>query len=417
MNQELTTHQRWLSRKYLAYQLLTNLWFLSAVWLYFYRLFITDQQVGALDGLAFALGLLAEVPSGALADRFGRSRLVKIGQALVALGFLTQGIGSHYFAFLIGQSMITIGMAFISGADDALFFDQLGFNKGTTFWRKLVTRGTQLSLVGTLGATIAGGWLYGLNPRLPWILTSATFLVSIFFIWSVEDTRTNRAAGKFLKELREHLGSIKSGFQEFHAPQLRLYIPIIVVVQGLFYAAGWGLLRVVLLSQFRFDPFQSSIVLATINIITVGLLTYIHKNADNLSERLIITVISIAAALGLLLSLADIGWWGFVVIFTLYAGEHILYPFLSEVLNNHTEESRRATVLSVASFMRAAPYVILGPIIGYLSTNGNLKYFLIIWAAIIFVSVLAYLSLRGNGSAVNMTQKEIAQEKRLPETE
>ena len=70
MEQEITENQRWLSRKYLAYEMLTNFFFVSAVWLYFYRIFITDQQVGILDGVAFAIGLIAEVPSGALADRF-----------------------------------------------------------------------------------------------------------------------------------------------------------------------------------------------------------------------------------------------------------------------------------------------------------------------------------------------------------
>jgi len=56
MSQELTYHQRWLSKKYLAYQFLTNLFFVGAVWLYFFRLFISDQQVGILDGFAFAIG-------------------------------------------------------------------------------------------------------------------------------------------------------------------------------------------------------------------------------------------------------------------------------------------------------------------------------------------------------------------------
>jgi hypothetical protein len=75
----MTQEQRRLSRTYLIYQLFANLWFVGAVWLYFYRLFITDQQVGFLDGMAFAIGLLAEIPAGALADRLGRDTMVKVG--------------------------------------------------------------------------------------------------------------------------------------------------------------------------------------------------------------------------------------------------------------------------------------------------------------------------------------------------
>ena len=124
---KMTENQRWLSRKYLAYQLFTNMWFMGAVWLYFYRIFVTDQQVGIFDGLAFAIGLIAEVPSGALADRFGRDKIVKLGQVLIAAGLFTQAFGSAFIPFLVGQSITMIGVAFASGADDALFFEQLNF--------------------------------------------------------------------------------------------------------------------------------------------------------------------------------------------------------------------------------------------------------------------------------------------------
>src|SRR6266496_6824553 len=121
----MTENQRWLSRKYIAYQTLTNVWFVSAVWLYFYRIFITDQQVGLLDGMAFAIGLLAEVPSGALADKFGRDKMVRLGQTLLASGILIQAINSSFTPFFIGQAIMMIGFGFISGADDALFFENL----------------------------------------------------------------------------------------------------------------------------------------------------------------------------------------------------------------------------------------------------------------------------------------------------
>jgi MFS family permease len=95
MNPEITDNQKRLSRKYLIYEALTNFWFVSAIWLYFYRIFITDQQIGILDGFAFAIGLMAEVPSGVLADRFGRDRIVKLGQVLAGIGFFIQGFGSQ----------------------------------------------------------------------------------------------------------------------------------------------------------------------------------------------------------------------------------------------------------------------------------------------------------------------------------
>lgn len=415
MSQELTQNQRWLSRKYLAYELLTNLFFVGAVWLYFYRLFITDQQVGILDGFAFAIGLMAEVPSGVLADKFGRDKMVKLGQFLAGSGLLVQTFGSSFLPFFVGQAIMMVGISFVSGADEALFFGKLNFDRASVNWRKLVTRGSQVALVGLLVATIAGGWLHTINPRIPWILTGLSFIGSVFLIWSIKDTRPEKDKQKFSVELREHLASIKSGFAQFRTPKLWLYVPIILTVQGLFYTAGWGLLRLVLLDRFHFDPFMGSIVIATSSLITVGILALMHKYAENMSERRVLTLISLGAAASLLLSLADIGMWGYFVIFALYAGEHVLYPFMSEILNNRAPEDQRATVLSVASFLRTLPYVALAPIIGYLNTRGDLEYFLVSWALLICLAVLLYLSLKKQDAQVSMVKRGVGRETRVPE--
>ncbi|MEX0930087.1 MAG: MFS transporter [Candidatus Paceibacterota bacterium] len=415
MSKAITDAQKKLSRKYIVYETLTNLWFVGAVWLYFYRIFITDYQVGILDGFAFAIGLLAEVPSGALADKFGRDRMVKLGQILAGGGLLIQAFGSSFIPFFAGQAIMMIGVSFVSGADEALFFQKLNFDRASVNWRKLVTRASQAALVGTLFATVAGGWLHTINPRIPWILTGVAFISSAFLIWSMKDVRPEKAKQKLSVELREYLVSIKDGFMQFGTPALWLYVPIIIIVQGLFYTAGWGLLRLVLLDRFHFDPFWGSIVIASSSLITVGILAYLHKYAENLSEKRVISLISIGAAASLLLTLADIGAWGYAVILMLYAGEHVLYPFMSEVLNHRTEEHQRATVLSVASFLRALPYVALAPIIGYLNTNDDLEYFLIGWALLIVVAVLLYLSLKKKDIHVSLIEKDPETEVRVPE--
>lgn len=414
MNLAITDSQRGLSQKYLAYRMLTNLWFVGAVWLYFYRLFITDQQVGILDGSAFAIGLVAEVPSGALADRFGRDKMVKLGQVLAGGGLLIQAFGSSFIQFFAGQAIMMIGVSFVSGADEALFFGKLNFDRASVNWRKLVIRGSQVALIGSLVATVAGGWLHVINPRIPWILTGLAFISSAALIWSVRDTRLEKKAKKFSSELQEHLISIRAGFAQFRAQKLLLYVPIIMTVQGLFYTAGWGLLRIVLLDRFHFDPFLGSVVVATSSLITVGILAVMHKYAEGMSEKRVLAIISLGAVASLLLSLADIGMWGYVVIFALYAGEHVLHPFMSEVLNNRAPEDQRATILSVASFLRTLPYIALAPIIGFLNTRDNLEYFLVGWALLICVAVLLYLVLKKRDAQISMLQKEISVEERAP---
>ena len=373
------------------YKFLTNLFFASAVWLYLYRLFITDQQVGILDGLAFAVGLMAEVPSGVLADRFGRDKMVRLGWFMAGIGFLTQAFGSSFLPFFVGQAILVCGISFVSGADEALFFEKLNFDRDSVNWRKLLTRGSQVALMSLLGATIIGGWLHNINPRIPWILNGLAFIFSVWLIWPIKDNREKKRERNFSLELKKYLVNIKTGFAEFKTPKLWFYVPIILTVQGLFYTSDWGLLRLILLDRFRFSPFLGSLVIASSSLITVGILAVMHIHAEKISEKKVITLISIFTVVSLIASIFDIGTWGYFVIFIIYAGENIFHPFMSEIINNRVEEDQRATVLSVASFIKSFPYVILAPIIGYLNTNNKLEYFLVVWSIFICVSVVMYL--------------------------
>ena len=405
----MTKNQKWLSIRFLIYKFLTNLWFVGAVWLYFYRIYITDREVGILDGVAFAIGLIAEVPSGVLADKFGRDKMVRLGQLLAGSGLIIQAFGSSLIPFMVGQAIMMIGVSFVSGADEALFFDKLQFKQSSVDWRKLVTRCSQIALIGSTAAIIIGGGLHSIDPRIPWILTGSAFISTVFLIWPIKESRPVKYKQKLLVELREHLASIVSGFAEFRTKKLFLYVPIIVIVQGLFYTAGWGLLRLVLLDRFHFSPLSGSIVIASSSLITVGILAYMHKFAERMSEKRVLILISALAGASLLFSIMDIGIWGYFVILALYAGEHVLQPFMSEIINYRTSEEQRATVLSVGSFLRTIPYVALAPFIGYLNTHDSLEQFLIVWAFLIGVAIIFYLSLKKRDAQISLTELDNTQ--------
>jgi MFS family permease len=208
----MTNKQQWVAKKYILYKFFTNTWFIGAVWLYFYRFFITDYQIGILDGVAFAIGLLAEVPSGALADKFGRGRLIILGQIFIGSGFILQAFGSSFVPFFVGQTIMMIGVSFASGADEALFFEKFAGAVKSHDWRKLVTRGLQATLVATLTATVLGGWLYTINPTIPFILTGLTSFISIAIILSLKDVHPIQGKKSLKQEMKDYVINITEGF-------------------------------------------------------------------------------------------------------------------------------------------------------------------------------------------------------------
>ena len=86
---------------------------------------------------------------------------------------------------------------------------------------------------------------------------------------------------------------------------------------------------------------------------------------------------------------------------------------MSEILNYRISENQRATFLSVASFLRAIPYVALAPIIGHLNTQNKLEYFLITWTLLMGMTTTICLLLKTRDVKINLAQEEFESRSRL----
>jgi MFS family permease len=367
-----------------------QLWFVGAIWLYFYRLFMTDTQIGLLDAAAFGVGLLAEIPSGALADRYGRSRIVKIGVIISALGIGLQAFGG-FWPILLFQIGVTVGAALISGADEALFFEKLQYKKDSLHWRKFVTRTTQMVHIAGFVAIPIGTLLYQVDNRLPFIINGLALVVAAILIWNIRDTQPKRTKQPLTKSIGEYVGNIKSGFHIISSKTLRIYVPIILALEGLLYAFDWGMLKLVLMDRFHIDVSLGGWVMTGASVLAVLLLYFMHKYAHHLSEKRALTMLCFAVCIVLIMSAYDIRLFGIAVIAVLYICDSALYPFISEAINHNTSSANRSTVISFASFLRALPYVLLAPVIGWLNTRGQLWLFLIFMAVLIMMAWVNYI--------------------------
>ncbi len=77
-------------------------------------------QTQALYALTVAV---CEVPSGYLADLWGRRRAILVGSALNGVGFLSLLWADTFFDFLVYEFILGLGISLISGADLALLYD------------------------------------------------------------------------------------------------------------------------------------------------------------------------------------------------------------------------------------------------------------------------------------------------------
>jgi len=97
-------------------------------WLYTLLLIdggVSDEQLSVLLGIWSATALVAEVPSGALADRWSRRHAVALGGIAEASAFVVWAVVPTFSGFALGFALWGIGGSFASGALEALLFDGL----------------------------------------------------------------------------------------------------------------------------------------------------------------------------------------------------------------------------------------------------------------------------------------------------
>lgn len=118
-------------------------------------------QVGVAEA-CFLLGLVVlEVPTGAVADRYGRSTSLALGAGALIASMLVFAFSTSFPILLVSFLMWSVAVTLMSGADLALLYDTLKALGREEEYEKLAGRGEALLWVGAalgvlIGAPVAG---------------------------------------------------------------------------------------------------------------------------------------------------------------------------------------------------------------------------------------------------------------------
>lgn len=357
-------------RLFVLFRMLFNARFYYPVFAVMFLDYGLTMSEFALLNVAWAVAIVGlEVPSGALADRYGRSLLVKLACALMVLEMALIAfvpVGNHALvlgAFLLNRILSGAAEALASGADEALAYDSLVEVGMQSEWPRILevmmrwqaVAFTVAMLVGAavfdpiLMQTIAG--MMGMEGeisksitmRLPVILTLGSSLVVFFACLNMREAKLvthqetaeasgtmdlMRQAGGWILRSPAVLGLLIVGL--LHDSFTRVFLTV-----------GSEYYRLIKLPEFSFGVIGS--VFAAMGFV---LPIISRKLAENRAQGFNFTVVAILNALGLLgLGLA---WPYFGLMFPLLmrVGMGFMNFFMSHYLNQLVDSRHRATVLS-----------------------------------------------------------------------
>ena len=125
------------------------------------------QDVFILKSVYSVAAVALEIPSGYLADVWGRRKCLILGCILFFLGYLCYSFTSTFTAFLFAEILLGTGQTLVNGADSALLYDTTAQYQKENLYLRYEGRITMIGNFAEALAGIFGGLLAAYSLRLP----------------------------------------------------------------------------------------------------------------------------------------------------------------------------------------------------------------------------------------------------------
>ncbi len=140
-----------------------------------YVIFLRENGMNYLEtnmvNFAFlATVFLFEVPTGAVADVFGRKISFVVSCVLMGVSFIVYALSTTFWGFVLGETICAIGVTFCSGAYEAWMVDRLKFLKHDTKLAPILSRRVQFDAAAYIAGASLGAWISDMDLVLPWII-------------------------------------------------------------------------------------------------------------------------------------------------------------------------------------------------------------------------------------------------------
>jgi len=352
-----------------AFQLACNLALWSPIWvLYLQRMRgLSLTQITALDAPFWVIAILAEIPTGTVADRWGRKASLLAGAATYALAMLLFGVASNYPLLLLSYLAWPVSMALISGADTAFVYDSLQMLGRESEFKKVIGRSNAIHSIGfMLGALIGAPLAAVTDLAFPVLVSGAIAVLGALVAFAFREPRHADAAPP-----RPYLQTMGEALRfSLGRPALRWTLAVRATIMAT------GLLAIIFrqpfLAEFELPVSLYGLVTVPISLLSIGAALLAYRLAARLGERTVLYLVGAGCVgalfvLGLLPSLV-----AFSMFAVLAVCQSVTGVITSDIVNRETPQPMRATVMSVGQMGFSIVALAAEPMLGYVAERGSL---------------------------------------------
>ncbi len=375
---------------------------------------ITLFQIGVLIAIREIIVNIFEVPSGFIADYFGRKVELALCFVFYILSFVIFIFSSTFYIAVFAMVFFGLGEAFRSGTHKAMIYtylDSKNWSQEKTF---VYGRTRSFSLIGSAISSFLGIILILFIPNDRYIFLFSVFPYILAFILILTYPnfldKTDKKTNTSLKDMFNQL------LQQFKANKaLKSLLIEEGVAEGAFsYVKDLiqPLLEMVLLSS-------GIIFITTLNgednlKVMLGLIyavmnlsgSYFSKNAYKLNNKmtnklcLFFMHIFMAILFGVLSVFSSqyiVIILGYLVLFIMHSARK---PLFIDEIDNQIDKSTRATMLSILAQIKSLFLIIFAPILGFIAEQFGINFTLISLCALFIITLPLFISRKQNSAKI-----------------
>ncbi|UCB51569.1 MAG: MFS transporter [Candidatus Zixiibacteriota bacterium] len=363
--------------------------------LYFRHYQMNLFEIALLAAVFEASILLFEMPTGLVADMYGR----RISVILSAAFSLIAGFLFIFFPFLAGfliaEILAGFGETLRSGALEAWLVDSLKHEGKEEKVKSAFAAGTKFKSAGNLLGLILGGYLASLNMKLVWVPFTALFLIlCLFLILKMKEKYQleGKVSGKVKSRLSE---TIRQSIHVLRSQRLILALLILFLLSEFAFET---------ISQFWQVHFHENLSIATqyfgwiaaiaflLTILFIDKVTALSGKLRRETSSLIILESLFLVSL-LALALAGSPVLAVTLFIVIHSFVNFKEPIFLDLYNKRIPSVLRATLLSFQGLVGSTGEVLAGLCIGIIAIKFGLRITFGFGTVLLFVGIVAFLLL------------------------
>lgn len=329
----------------------------------------TLPEIGIAEAIFHLTSIIFEIPSGVLADVFGRKKMLIVSSIMHAIANMVMILSTNLFTVCISIAFNALCYNFASGSGEALAFDSLkSVNQKDKYDKYLSNQMIIYRLFDGISTLCAGLALF-IGHKLAYGIDIITCLIQLLVLNSlVEVGFENKYKGKL--SLRVILREIRKCFVE----SFRFMVKSAKAFRLMFMNSLVGALDILLLFFI-----QAKFPEVGVNGLLLGIVLFVMHIGGIIGSKLTLKLKKLSYPLLYFICLIVIvtgivvehsGIWYVMMLggFISAMGDDALQIRTNTILQNMFPSEQRATLISIDSFIFSVIMIVLSPLAGMFFT-------------------------------------------------